>query len=475
MDASSIPKRRFQFSIRGLLLTTLVIAVGCSVGCLKNAKWEDGLLAFAATWVVAGLVQQIADLYRAMGQATGLSPDQRSGWWFAMLARGALAMLLVAHFLVIELLATNRLALANPEDESSYLGISGHETLRNAILAMTFLLIFAGLEPNGRPRRRPWTPAVDLLTTVAVLVLVVLLLRDRFLVFGLVHIACAGIAMGMLHGAAASAWIYSDARAWSFFSRALLASGFLVLDLVCLRQVISCWIRKGWLRPIAVATLGISLALTAIFPAWLASDGLKSVSPCFAEVFTIAPINRWFFGMVLAVVFVTAAARRMIPLRQAVPCDTSGSWRRRPAAYFHEHRWLALFVAGTVLVVGIGGWLEMARGFGLFMVRVTAWDAPGLLLTDVRYQLWLLVFCLCAALRDLRLCKAIGSMLCGPARVAASVVFRCLDGLAGYGCHGGADPRRAWIWFVPELVASALTRFIDLPAASVRQIGSGIA
>jgi len=135
MDASSPLKRPFQFSIRGLLLTTAVIAVGFSIGCLKKSTFEDGLFAAATVWIVIGLVNQIRDQWATFRQTTGLSPNQQSGWWFAILSRGALAILLVGHFLLIELLATQQIALASPEDGPP-LGPTGHEALRNAIFAM---------------------------------------------------------------------------------------------------------------------------------------------------------------------------------------------------------------------------------------------------------------------------------------------------------------------------------------------------
>ena len=82
---------------------------------------------------------------------------------------------------------------------------------------------------------------------IAIIVLIAILIFDPFLIYDLVHMACAGMAMGMLHGPPDAAWVYSDARAWSFFYRAVLAAGFVFLDLFCLRQLISRW--NGGLPP----------------------------------------------------------------------------------------------------------------------------------------------------------------------------------------------------------------------------------
>jgi len=208
-------------------------------------------------------------------------------------------------------------------------------------------------------------------------------LLELFFVHWLVHIACAGMAMEMNHGPQDIVWIYSDARAWSFLGRALLASGFVLLDLICLRQLISCWNRGSRSRSVAVAALGISLVLTGIHPIWLAVRGLKSVSPCFAEVFQIAPINRWLFGLLLAILFVTAAARRMILAVRIPACDTRWNWRRRPSTYFHEHRLVALLVAATILC-------PIVRQLPSNQV----WLVFAYHLITPPYPLWLAVLCL---------------------------------------------------------------------------------
>ena len=234
-------KRPFQFSVRGLMLMTAVVAVGCSIGCLKTAKWEDGLFAFAAAWIVIGLVVQIVDLWAAFRQATGLSPDQRAGWWFAILSRGALAALLVGHFVLLELLVTGQLKLAGA-DETGMLGPLGHETTRDAILAMSLLLVLAGFD-GGKSRAAPrhWTVAVNFITSLGIVILVYHLLIERFVVQELVHIACAGIVQGLPHGDPAYVRIYSEARAWSFLGYAVLASILILLDLFFLRQLITHW------------------------------------------------------------------------------------------------------------------------------------------------------------------------------------------------------------------------------------------
>ncbi len=392
--------QRFQFSIRGLLLTTAVIAVGFSVGCLKNARLEDGLFAVATTFIVIGLINQVADLCRTLRQTTGLSANQRFGWWFAILWRGTLVILLVGHFVLMELLATNRIALAGTADDFWFLGPLGHESLRRAIFAMCLLLVFGSMERSpSRASPRRWNGAIVLLAALAIIALVAILLRERFFIYGQVHIACAGMAMGRPPGPADTAWLSLDARAWSFFGWALAASGFVLLDLFCLRKLISCWSRGRRTRAIAVAALGISLALTAIHPVWLAARGLKGVSPCFAEVIEIAPINRWFFGLLLVVLFVTAAARRMTPAAKTLVSDPRWNWRQRPAAYLHEHRLVALFVAATILCMAVRGMLKVssdfARLFGFPRPPMTlARDLLESSMVDPFCQLWLVVFCL---------------------------------------------------------------------------------
>jgi hypothetical protein len=391
-------KWRFQFSIRGMMVMTAAVAVGCSVGCLKTAELEDALFAFVSTWIVIGLAVQIADLWTAFRQTTGLSADQRSGWWFAILSRTALAMLLIGHFLLMELLATGRVTLAGARGDSFSNQPLGHESLRNAILAMSLLLIFAGLEARAAPvKLRRWSPAIKLLSALAIGVCLYYLLLYQFLVYGLVHIACAGIAQGM-PSRGDYAKIYSAARALSFLAWALLAFGLVLLDLFCIRQLISSWKQGTRRRAIVIAVLGISLALTAIHPAWLATRGLRGVSPFFAEVFPIRPINRWLFGILLAALFATAAARRMIPIGETAAGEADTNWRRRSSAYFHEYRLLAFFVAATIVgmaahqfMLALKDWTALTGFFQTTAQMVTQTLQSGAF--DSRCQLWFVVFC----------------------------------------------------------------------------------
>jgi hypothetical protein len=397
MDVPNVRKRPFQFGIGTLFLTTTAVAVGFSIGCLKTARLEDGLFAAATTLIVIGLVRQIGDLRRTYRQADGLSPEQRCGWWFAMLSRGALAILLASHFLLMALLATGRIELANTGDDLPFFGPLGHAHLRNAIFSMSLLLVFAGLDGSTtrvRPRRA--SAVIALLTALAIVILIWHLLLYDFWIYGLVHVACCGIAMGMPHGPVEFAQIYSDARAWSFLCRSVLAGGLVLLDAFFLRQLISRWNGGKHTQAAIIAALGVSLALTAIFPVWLATGGLRSVAPCFAEVFSLVPVNRWFFGILLLILFVTAAARQMVPGGRMTAADTRWNWRR-PAGYFHEHRLLALFVMGTIACLAVRSlvttwnswiiWWAPRPTFMEFAKEVLEYS-----LANPFHQLWAVVF-----------------------------------------------------------------------------------
>ena len=138
--------------------------------------------------------------------------------------------------------------------------------------------------------------------------------------------------------------------------------------------------------------------MTAIHPVWLATRGLKGVSPNFAEVFEIAPINRWFFGMVLAILLVTAAARRMIPAAKISASGTRWNWRRRPTTYFHEYRFVALLVAVTIFCLAGRLLMETSRARSVFSPTRTsmqfALDALDYCAADPRCQLWAIAFCM---------------------------------------------------------------------------------
>jgi hypothetical protein len=340
--------RRFQFSIRGMLIFTAAIAIGFALG--KTTKVEDGLFAFASTWIVAGLIAQIVDLRAVFRQASGLTRDQSCAWWFAILSRTGLATLVVGHFLLIALLATKRLTLTGVEGDFPWEETLFHESLRNAIFALSLFLVFAGLDigkRSARPRR--WTPVVNAAMAFAVVIMVCYSLIDRFVVASYGHFGSARVAIEMPHAHAPYAKVFSDARSLSFLNLAMLASGIVLLDVLLLYWLTRCWTVGRLRRAVALLALGIGLALTAIYPAWLATGGLRETSPFCAELLTIQPLNRWLFGAVLAIMFVTAGARRIIPAEQLRTNNPQSTWRRRSALYYNEYRLLAVFVAIAIV------------------------------------------------------------------------------------------------------------------------------
>jgi hypothetical protein len=399
MVATGSVKRPFQFSIRGLLLTTAVISVGLSIGCLKGARFEDGLFAAATAWIVIGLVNQLLDLAAAFRQTADLSPDQRFGWWFAMLWRGVLVMMLVGHFVLIELLATGSIALFSAADAPLLLGYTGHDALRNAIFALSLFFVFAGLDDKTSPSPpRRINAVLRLVKALAVVVLVALLVFERVFIFRLVDITCAVMAMAMKRVAPDAVRNYSEARARLFFDYALLAAGFVLLDLVLLAKVIACWNARIWPRVATVGALVTCLSLTGIAPIWLVTRGFRGISPLFADVYQIAPLNRWVLAMLLVILLVTWAARRMILTARMPQRDTRWNWRRRPSTYYHENRLVALLVAATMLCQLIRPTSDGFGGFRLYDPSSKSinfvWMAPDAWLADSCVQLWLVVFAL---------------------------------------------------------------------------------
>ena len=305
-------REALQFSIRRMLFATATVAVGCSIGCLKTEKWEEGVLAAAATWIIVGLSTQIVDLARVLREATDLTLAQRTGWWFAIVGRAGLAILLAGHFLLDSLLATKRVVLVGDGEPFGF-GPLGYKAVRDAIFAFSLIIVFS--DPNNckRPTRFPWWSfATNALAALAATVLVSILLLNWFWISLLVHIACLSIAMHIPHAPAEIVEPYADARTISFFNWALLGGGMVLIDLVLLQKLISCWSRCLRHRIVFVVLLAVSIALTAIHPIWVARRGLKDTSPCFAEVLMLGPQSRWYFAALLVALFSTAAARRLI-------------------------------------------------------------------------------------------------------------------------------------------------------------------
>ena len=67
------PRRRFQFSLRGLMVFVFGVAVGLSIASMERLGFADGVLAATGAWIVLWLVNQARDLWSTFRGRTDLS------------------------------------------------------------------------------------------------------------------------------------------------------------------------------------------------------------------------------------------------------------------------------------------------------------------------------------------------------------------------------------------------------------------
>jgi len=350
MESRDGSTKRFQFSLADLLMVVTGVAVGCSFAKLKDSHPDDGLFAAAVAWIVYGLIRQIRDLGGAYRKAAGLSPDQRWGWRFAMAWRADLTVVFIGCLLTKALVATDCISLSDG-DASRGQFWGGGSYLRESLLALALFVVLAASGPRPlHASKRRTGPVLMIFAAVAAALLGLIVWCDELLVCHLVNIACMAIEFfAPSRNSLDAIQAYSLARAWTFLIWSALSAGLLVADMICIRWLVRCWAIDRRARWLAGGCLAISLALTAIYPFWIMSHGLRDIAPRMAEFCFIGPIHRWVTWAIIVLISVTAGAWRVVSFVEPPPEKGQLNWRRGPV-YVNERPILAFLVAGTILL-----------------------------------------------------------------------------------------------------------------------------
>jgi hypothetical protein len=349
LELPTAGRQRLQFSLRGLLLLTFGVAVGLSAATLKNASWPDGLLAAAAAWMVLGLLNQAFDLWQTFHGQADLPDDVRWGWRFAFLWRLCIACLLTACYLTNALLHLEAVQL--PEVDDTVLYATG-PNLRRALFYL-LLIVVAWSVPSRTRQRVPslWSPLIDVLAGVAAVAWCLLLWSGMGMIHFFVHVAAQEIDnVASSRFAEEGLNVYSNAHWQRFFWYALVAAICVLLAVGITRQLARQWREGMWRRWRWAILLLPTVTVPTAFVIWLETYGLRATSPRFAEVQSLGPLHRWYVGIALLIVFVTAATYRFTEVPQA-PCEEGEwLWRKQPERYYHERPAVLLFLICTAMV-----------------------------------------------------------------------------------------------------------------------------
>ncbi|MCE5266633.1 MAG: hypothetical protein LLG00_01935 [Planctomycetaceae bacterium] len=364
---------RWQFSLRGLLLFTLSVAIGLSFWKMEHAAqlvaankvdrsawwaldrhdWYVGVLAAISFWIVLGLASQARDVWQTFRRANDATSEERWAWRFAVAWRIAICCLIGIYFLFQLLVELGFLSLGEREQT----GVITSWQICDATLLIS-ILTAAASSPRLAQRRRPrkWSWAVDLLGGIAVAVLFTILLLDQMIVPAFGHIVVTGIQMAWpLDYSAGVLDAASPIREMRFFCVATAGVISVAMSCFLVRLLAHRWHAAGWQR-VCVATLSMtSLAATVLLAGRVALVEVPGFSPIMAANIPMPSPPLFVAAAVLTLLLATPAARRWSE------CPTTGhaadvaSWRGDETRYHHERLLLILFLGAVALAECVYG------------------------------------------------------------------------------------------------------------------------
>lgn len=433
------PRSRWRFTIAGLMVCMLGIAVGLATSRLPNAHWFDGLLGAFFVWYTIGCWRQAA----ALARSTALHVDA-DDLWTIRLAIGirAIAPLVVACGIALHLGRRSGL-------EALKFGDFAHSQALEFVSTGLILLPVLALLPQmsqrqiTAPRRRFGKLLSSILGIVAVAALSLVIGANLMLVTVLVHIAIHGVRQVQpfrRHG------VQFDASAFDPDATRLFNWGAVAAVILWFAAVACLWrFARGTISTDAPArrqrvALAIIMAVTMAALACLVVAGgrlfVTQISPFLGRYIWIdkPPLLWW-----LALLFLATAACWLTAMLLRVPCDSEATNTFRvtlPSAPL-LHDWL--LVLSLPAVWWACNLIETIQTLGSLMREM-----PGLLFGDVS-TLLLLAYCLSWVHVAWRQWKGHDASRLELARVSPWHVAAVWLGCAAIIAVGG--PVAAWISF----------------------------
>ncbi len=314
-------------------------------------RWNlgDCLLNAAIVWIILGLVHQVCDLWAAY-HGTDLTAEERCGWHYEALWRVAVAVLLAAYCVVSTLVSRRVVVLPEREGDWSRTG----KNLVWAVLCLSLLAVLSSVPRRLVERRASWwSRSVDILACVLAVGICVWVVYEGLIVLNLVYIGSLSLEMARPPRLAFEGLPLSvSVRANRFLIYAAMASAVSLLNLMVARQLSRSWPRGPKVRWILGSVLGLGLAVSAGYLAWLWKVGVWSLSPPLASGLEIGPVYRW----ALALVLLSFPAIRNAYRHSVLPAQAAASggvrWRRHPRSYYHER----FAIVALLLAAFAGNW-----------------------------------------------------------------------------------------------------------------------
>lgn len=326
-----------------MLLLTFSFALAATVLRQPGADAGDFLLVAALFWVMAGLANQIGDLFAVLRATPGLDRALRFGLWFEIACRFALAAFLPGYYCVGKSITGPFYVWLDEKPFTSALWL--------AVLVPTLLMI---LDNNPRlvrtklaalPRSR-FQHLIEMAGWVCGVVLAVIFLLGQSAIPFLVTIAVNGIGNAWSARFTLSPPGERLSRQLALLEWSALGSTCAIVAILRARAVARHGASGGraWWR---ILTLVASLVVVVGMAAWITGYGAQYALPMFMLEDQPRPLSVWPPAIaILALVATGGTIRFLRPVR----CELTArspvvNWHPRRQNYYHEQRWLVALVA----------------------------------------------------------------------------------------------------------------------------------
>jgi hypothetical protein len=357
--------KRWQFSIRGMLIFTASVAIGASVWQAKLASWTSqgtlgvpekqefirsgwagGILIVFIIWFMFGLLYQIRDLWKFSAAHRELESEQRLGLRLEIVWRASVIALLLGYAVLAVLLNQGWIVLPEKDDINLW---GGGDMAREAAMILILLLIVASV-PHAR-RKPKWPPVYWLINLAAWWLAISICLKywkDETCIAHLVHIATIGIDISFpLKFSRIDPTQYRD-RCALFYHWSMISAAIVIFNWICLRCLARQWSKGAVRRWIGSVLFLGGIAAVGSFLVWLYGRGLEQISPYFAEIGPQEPWHCWIAIVLVYFILITAMAYQSSVDYDPLPQPPILSWRKNWDKYYHEWRMVLL---GLVIAI----------------------------------------------------------------------------------------------------------------------------
>jgi hypothetical protein len=359
-------RRRWQFSIRGMLIFTASVAVGLSamqinkncwfgsgevaqgvkdVSMLKTG-WQGGMLATLIFWICLSLLYQIRDLRVCLAANTNLPSEQKWGGTFEICWRLCI-LAMFALFAGLAILLDRGVFILR--DTANFLW--DPNVLREGIFLLFFLVLVGSIPCVRRETNLSW---LKRWLYLVLCIMAVVLCLERWAVGTSFHQISQAV-MYQMDSALPNKFSAIDARRYPsstrlFFWWSIVSGLIVVANGLFLHRLSQQWALGIGRRSLYIGLLLLGIAATSSYVVWTLSRGLREISPYFAEVGTAANWHNWIAAALLLIIVATVWTYRIATDWTPHSNERNIIWRIHKDKYYGEWRTILILLAIILII-----------------------------------------------------------------------------------------------------------------------------